>query len=300
MNIDERFDSIIDSFIENAELLIKFNYWDNLTIRKLHGWLSNFKSREEKYLAASILNSIIFRSEKAKLALSENIFHILLPQILEENDVYKINNIKEWLNELSGRRCRELPFRFAAINNVDGKAVKSGEVILSAIQKQFFESSLTVSLDAANNLIEKGKIKALIFFDDIIGTGTQFKKFYEKSLLSTKEIKVFYIPFVAVENSYKNLESEHANLFIRPVEVIDSSHMFFSKSNIALNVIDSLSHEDFKEFYLNLCNENNINIDGNLGKGGLELTYVFNNSTPNNNLSILVHHNDQWNQLFKR
>ncbi|RRZ86995.1 hypothetical protein [Erwinia sp. 198] len=300
MNIDERFDSIIDSFIENAELLIKFNYWDNLTVRKLHGWLSNFKSREEKYLAAAILNSIIFRSEKAKLALSENIFHILLPQILEENDVYTIKNIKEWINDLNGRSCRELPFRFAAINNVDGRAVKSGEVILSAIQKQFFESTLTVSLDAANSLIEKGKIKALIFFDDIIGTGTQFKTFYEKSLLSTKKIKVFYIPFVAVANSYKDLESEYENLFIRPVEVIDASHMFFSKNNIALNVIDSLSHEDFKAFYLNLCRKNKINIDGNLGKGNLELTYVFNNSTPNNNLSILVHHNDQWNQLFKR
>jgi hypothetical protein len=299
INIDERCERIADKIIEQSRSLIEIKYWDNLTIAKLNRWLSNFDTKTEKYFAVILLHRLVYRSQDAILSMGKEIFHARLPQLLEDNKVYDMQSISRWLHDInSSRKYRTLPFRFSAIANVDNRPVKSGEIIYKLLQNEFFDKQLGWSCEKFDELPKT--IKAIILFDDIIGTGEQFESFYLEKKLNEKDLKIIYMPFAAVSASYKELESKYSNLIISPVEVITGEHSFFSENNRLLNKAELFTSEDFKIFYLDFCQRKGINVQDKLGKGELALTYVFNNSTPNNNLAVLWHKEDGWHTLFKR
>lgn len=299
LNIDERYDFLIEKSFDNARGMIKYKYIDNINIRTLNKWIDNFQSRDEKYLSAAILNSLIFRSEESVKSLGADIFQIMLPQILEQEGIYKASNIKDWIKLLNGRNCKSIPIRFTAIDDVDNKAVKSSSVILNTLQKLFFDSTLGINSHSITQT-RNNNIKAIVLFDDIIGTGSQFESFFTKRKLHESDIKFIYIPFSAINKTYLDLEKKFDNLVIKPVEIIDESHGFFTKENKMLRAVEGLTEEDFKKFYLHVCKSKGICINGNLGYGGFELTYLFSKSTPNNNISMIIHKDENWNELFKR
>lgn len=300
MKINPSLDDHIDMVFVRAKKLIELEYWDNITQRELEHWIQNFKSREEKYLAAAILHTLIFRNRKSIKTLGENIFHIILPQLLEEHDIFKIDSICNWLKLLKSNRARStLKIRFSAIDDIDDKAVKSSSTILSELKGKFFDGTLSVNSHNLSEHVTKG-VNTFIFFDDIIGTGEQFDTFFQKRNLDKLNARIIYIPFAAIPNSINYLEKKYKNLIIHPVEIIEPAHSFFCESNDFLKYADELTPQQFKDFYLTLCKSKKININGNLGVGGLELTYVFSSSTPNNNLAMLMHKNDDWSGLFTR
>lgn len=299
IELDEHCEKIITNILEQSKQLIEINYWDNITIAKLNNWFENFDTKIEKYLAAVLLHKLIFRSKEATIALGKNIFHLILPKILEDNDIYQINDIQSWLKDLdSTQDARNLPFRISAISNVDLRPVKSSSIIYNTLEDNFFDKNLGWGCDHFEKLPEK--IKSIILFDDIIGTGEQFEKFYLERKLNESKLKVIYIPFAAVTNSYNLLNDKYDNLVIHPVEKITDNHNFFSTDNRLINKDDIFCSESFKELYLDFCKRKNINLKDKLGKGELALTYMFSNSTPNNNLAVLWHKDDNWHTLFKR
>jgi hypothetical protein len=299
MKINESFDDHIEHVFSCAKKLIEIEYWDNISQRDLENWICNFTSREERYLAAAILYTLIFRNYKSTSTLGQNIFHIILPQILDENNIYSSTSIKEWLEKLNSVHCRTLPFRFSAIDDVDDRGAKSSSNILTQLKNKFFDNNLSINSHNIPFHINKG-IKAVIFFDDIIGTGTQFEGFYLDRGLDKVEAKIIYIPFATTKHAKDILEGRYANLIISPVEFIEPSNSFFCEHNEFLCNIEGYTPDDFKEYYLKVCEQKKINLNGNLGVGGLELTYVFNSSTPNNNIAMLMHKSDTWSGLFKR
>lgn len=245
LNIDERYDFLIEKSFENARGMIKYKYIDNINIRTLNKWIDNFQSRDEKYLSAAILNSLIFRNEESIKSIGADIFQIMLPQLLEQEGIYKVSNIKDWMKLLNGRNCRSIPIRFTAIDDVDNKAVKSSSIILNTLQKLFFDSTLGINSHSVTQN-QNNNIKAIILFDDIIGTGSQLENFFTKRKFHESDIKFIYIPFSAVNKTYQDLEGKFDNLVIKPVEIIDESHSFFTKENKMLGAVEGLTEEDFK------------------------------------------------------
>lgn len=299
IEIDEQCEKITEKIIEQSRSLIEINYWDSLTIAKLNRWLGNFENKEEKYLAAMLLYRLIYRSRDATISLGKDIFHSKLPQILEDTNIYRTETISEWLRVInSSRDARSLPFRFSTISNVDRRPVKSSALIYSQLEDAFFDKNIGWSCDHYNEL--PTKIKAIVLFDDIIGTGEQFEKFYIERNLDKSHLKIIYLPFAAVSRSYTQLEEKYENLIISPVEIIKDEHSFFTDTNRLLNQSPNFTPDTFKSFYLEFCRKKGINVNDKLGKGELALTYIFNDSTPNNNLAVLWHKEDGWHTLFKR
>lgn len=299
MKIDPSLDDDIEMVFVRAKKLIELDYWDNLTQRGLDLWIQNFKTREEKYLAAAILHALIFRNRKSIKTLGDDIFQIILPEILEEKGIYKIDSISNWIKSLTSNRCRDLPIRFSAIDDIDDKGVKSSSTILSELKGKFFDGNLSVNSHNLAKHVENG-VKAVILFDDIIGTGEQFDSFYQKRKLNELDTTIIYIPFAAVRSSAQKLDEKYGNLVIYPVELIDDTNKFFCESNDFLCYANDITPTQFRDFYLKLCKDNKINLNGNLGIGELELTYIFSSSTPNNNLAMLMHKGENWSGLFTR
>ncbi|MCV5640624.1 hypothetical protein OFN49_37635, partial [Escherichia coli] len=81
------------------------------------------------------LSELIYRNRETVTSMGYNISSIILPQILEELDIYHIEDIEKWMNDInSPKHARNLPFRTSVINNVDSKVTKSGDVIHTFLQ----------------------------------------------------------------------------------------------------------------------------------------------------------------------
>ncbi|MBL1663390.1 hypothetical protein ELD44_30050, partial [Klebsiella pneumoniae] len=90
-----------EAIIEQSKKLIKIGYWDNVKVSVLQRWLDNFKDEKEKYLAASVLSELIYRNRETVTSMGYNISSIILPQILEELDIYHIEDIEKWMNDIN-------------------------------------------------------------------------------------------------------------------------------------------------------------------------------------------------------
>lgn len=299
MKIDHNNINAAAKIIAQSRKMIEIDFWDNITYLSFERWLENFQTDEEKYLAASILNNLIYRNRRSIKSMGCNIFNIILPQILEREDIYHIDSIDSWMSDInSSKKARQLPFRTCVIDNVDNKITKSGHVIHTFLQQDFFDKNLGVKLDLLKDNKLPSHVKSIVFFDDMLGSGTQLDNFMIQNNLDDYDIKIIFIPFAAIRESALKIQGKYKNLIIHPVEYLDEQHAFFSPLNNMINRADFYSHEDFKVFYLELCRAKKIETP--LGFGDYGLSYVLSNSTPNNNLSLLWFENNNWDRLFKR
>lgn len=292
-------DDLYTKTIDKCNKLIDLNYWDTLDKETLLSWLNNFETKEEKYLAISILNRLIFRNKKSIETFGANIFHIILPQILSDNSIYEIESIHIWETMLRLPENRHVfPFRFSTIEHVDNNPAKSGSIIYRQLQREHFDKTLGINCSKINNLPEE--IKAIILFDDIIVTGHQFLDFYALYDLSKFSRKIIYIPLAGHKINTDKLNSEFDNVIIHPVEDITESCEFFNEDNKYLNQENISTLSEFLDFYHSFCKKKKIKIKKTLGHGDMGLTYCFSDSTPNNNLSLLSYKSEEWLELLKR
>ncbi|MBO2639338.1 hypothetical protein I6M42_22200 [Shewanella algae] len=303
MKIPENHEAVYEDAVDVAKKLIRFNYWDRLEISDLEAWLDNFDTKEEKFISSAILMSIVYRNVKSIRTFGANIIQIKLPKLLEEHDIYQVDSIKSWENDLKFGAKHKVPIRFSAIEGMDGKPGKSGSTIYREICNKYFNKSFGVFCsDVTDRINSDRNFKALVLFDDILGTGTQFNTYVSKFDIDNLGIKVFYFPFAGLKDSIDKIHSKYKNIIVSPVETLteedslfsDSKYNFFNKFNNYNNC------EVIKNFYLEMCNKNDIKTKELLGFGELALTYIFNNSVPNNNIAALWYDSETWTQLVGR
>lgn len=307
MNIPNNHKELTEQSILKCKRLVQLKYWDNINTVKLMAWFNNFKNDEEKFLAACILESIIFRNNAAIQAFSSHIFHVMLPNILENLGIYEVDSLSKWEQRLISTNARNLlPFRFTTIEGIDRKTGKSGQALLRDIQRLHFDKELILSVDTLVDQkfisrVNKSKaFNTVIILDDVQVTGGQFNSFIKKYDLSNSPFNYIYIPLAAFDKSLNVINGKHNNIFVFPVETLNSDHSFFSINNEVFNFCEPTMLEGLKDLYNSIIEENKLVMDEPYGYGEHALTYVFSNSTPNNNLGILSYQNEQWNKLFTR
>lgn len=217
--IPEGIEDIYRRIIDKCVKLIDLKYWDGVEKENLLTWVKKFKTDEEMFLASAILNTLIYRSKNAVESFGANIFQIILPQVLSNEKIYEITSLDEWESTLKHKSCLQLPFKFSTIEGVDGAPAKSGSVIYRALQRKYFHKSIGVdSLNIKN--VDKN-IKAIILFDDMLGTSEQFTSFVEKYELNKLPLKIIYIPLAAHQDGMDLVKNKYNNIVIHPVEILD-------------------------------------------------------------------------------
>lgn len=293
----------VESTLEIAKKLIKLRYWDRIETADLNAWFGNFKTDEEKYFASGILLSIIYRSQKSIATFGANIIQIMLPNLLSRDGHFEVNDIESWERQLEIGKKSNIPVRFSTLEGVGDKPGKSGSQIYRKIAENFFHTDLGVRCEnLKKEIIEDKRFKVLVLFDDIIGTGTQFKDYVDEFKLDECGVKIYYFPFAAYKDSYELLNNVHNNIYINPVEIITENESLFSENNLAFfnRFHSENSPEELKKYYLDICIKYNIRASDKLGFGELALTYIFNNSMPNNNIALLWYKSSCWNKLVAR
>lgn len=295
-------ESFYDDICAKSETYINSGYWDDIEIRHLRNWLTNFNNKEEKYFAACILDSLIYRSKRMVNSSIDEIAITRIPSFLKEKKIEDVCCIKSWLTRL--RQGGDIPFRIIAIEDVDQRAGKSGAVLSRRVDERLhLARHLTQKLENFDRLHQN--VQAIVLIDDFAGTGEQFVSFMDK--LSEKQsfdkYQYLYVPLAACKGAINFIQASFPNVVVEPVEILSEEDGLFYPINGYFQGDKVNSIEAAKEFYLDLCAHRGFgDTSFLLGKGDLSLTFGFDFSTPNNNLKLLYHNpnDNSWKNLLVR
>lgn len=289
-----------DEIIKKTKELIKVHYFDDIKQDDLILWLSNFDTDEEKFLSSLLLYKLIYRSEESLLSMYRHIVDILLPNILEKKGLYTITSIEKFHEELKNKYTK-LPFVFSTVEFIDDDPAKSGHQLLRLFaRKGSFHNNRKISVKKLAEL-NKDIVKAIVIFDDIVGTGEQFLDYLKATESFHKDFLFIYFPLAASFDALEHIKKEYEGIIIQPVEIFDEDNFFFSKKGFPKHISEELDIEWLKKVYIDLMKRKTFLKEKSLlGYGDKSLTYFLNISAPNNSLEIFTYKDQNWHNLFNR
>ena len=296
----------IREITERCEDLINIGIWAGIDVQRLQRWLNNFKTEEEEYFAACILDNLIYRSNAQTKALLKQLFQRTLPDLTRLN-ASPVGTIYDWEERLK-RSLTNRPVnpevRLVTAAGVTDPPTKSAYEIARFMKRFLYidERWIINSWEIIEN-VRRG-IKIFIFIDDFLGTGTQFENLINDGGLNhvLSEAYFAYLPLAAHIQGISYLERKFPSLHVSATEVLYESHGIFHKESTCFK--DGINSPQIaKEFYYNLLDKYKIPIKGanRRGFGHLELAYIFEHAAPDNSLPILWWNDPgRWHSLFDR
>ncbi|ODS79127.1 MAG: hypothetical protein ABS39_03920 [Acidovorax sp. SCN 65-28] len=268
---------------------------------RLNNWLANFVTAEDKYLAGHILNGLTYRSDAMVKSSFQHLMDCELPSLLRGQGNFPFPDLEALYTALREGDLA-LPIRIVAVDGTfEATPGKSGGVMIRQFKRHLNVSkALLCRPERLGELPDT--VKVLVFIDDLVGTGKQFKSFakhYELEVHAKTRCLV-YCPLLAFDQGLLKLREALPWLQILPVETLDSSHQFFRGCAAAPQVwgVDSVNTvQDVRDHVSDLCQRNNIPPHT---RHCLDLVVAFEHAVPNNSLPMLSIKSAQWQPLFDR
>ncbi len=289
----------VEHIFQRCRDLIAFGVWAGIEPHRLDAWIGNFRTAEEKYLCARILDFLVYRSNSQTLALSRQLFQRTIPDIGRENgqgarfrDIYQ--NLKTVV---------EPGVRLIPVIPPNDPPIKSGVLVARNLEKKLrFQKHWIGRPDQVATYLTSGYIP--VFIDDFLGTGTQFAEFLQNTGLESvlSNTPFVYAPLVAHIDGVNALRSRYPHLLVGAAETLDENHALFDpKAEIFPDEVNS--EDSARDFYYDLLKNRGIDLQGpdRRGYGHFELAYAFEHAVPDNSLPLLWWPDSpNWRPLFDR
>jgi len=286
---------------EKVNNLINHRIWSGIDKLKLKQWLKNFDSEEEKYFAACVLDNLIYRNDAQTESMLYNLISIDIPNLLLKHKPVGIN---PYATLFGFRSSIDPQIRLVCVRGeFDGPSKSSHFVARMLKRKMLINEGWMITPDQIEPCMNSG-IKCFLFIDDFLGTGNQFDNMATEIMLKNKlsdpDCFFAYAPLTAHSTGIKFLNKEYPGLKIACVEKLDEANSVFNSAfNDGLN-----TPESSRQFYLEFMRRKaalTLSDEDLLGYGSLELSYVFEQSVPDNNLPLMYwNRNSSINSLFYR
>jgi tRNA A37 threonylcarbamoyladenosine synthetase subunit TsaC/SUA5/YrdC len=247
---------------------------------RLLDWLNNFESFDECETVLPILNCIDIVSESYIKDLLEKFAYIILN--LFGDDIQSVR-----------------------IFSLGDTTADSGEPFLYYLKKKLGDEAVEkcfpkTSLDELD--IEAEMVKALIFIDDIIGSGKQAIKYFNKNLIRIP-IEKYYFSLFGFKNGFKKVEEIYGSGKVKVGKFLNEEDKAFSPKSKHFK--DPIQREQIKA----VCEKwgRKLYPKGPLGYEDCQGLVVFPYTVPNNTLPIIWAGRESesiktefWNPLFVR
>jgi hypothetical protein len=298
-DLNARFSTMVE---KRFDVLIKKRVLQGIEVLQLRNWLGNFQSDEARYLAAQLLDSLVYRSDKMLESSSNHVLQMMLPNVLSHAGEYKASDLHTFLERIV-KGDTSLGIRFVVVDGTFTREPgKSGSTVLRTFGRATgVPDSLFMRPE---NLSGLGRdVRALVFLDDCLGTGTQFVKYSKHYKLKNQCAmrKLIYVPYVAHEDGIRALHNNFPELIVRPAETLGANSDFFAADpqNPSIWARDKKnSVADVKAFYKRILKDRGVN--PNESEFCLNLSLAFSMSAPNNTLKIFHTTEGQWSRLVIR
>lgn len=290
--------------LERCQRLIRSGIWTGIKQTQFNIWLNNFQNDTERYFAACILDVFIYRSEEQTISMMRDLFDLELPSlaVLKQISILRSENLKPYLRAEPPQD--ERPVMIVPVIRMDEPPTKSGPMIARMLKQNLNINQNHIAWPWQVSLWKKKfGTEVVLFVDDLLGTGTQIKRFIHAFNLqeSIEEMACVYCPLVAHEKGVKRVRKKFPSLSLVAAEHLGSSHSIFDPSTSPF--IDSKNTiKDAQDFHSSLIERiKGPTTKQSIGYGNLALTYAFSHGTPNNTLPILWWSVPGiWNPLLKR
>jgi len=294
--------------LQKVHFYIETNFWSKLDNDSLSRWLNNFKTDDEKYCAAKLLDRFVYYSEADILRLLEYGFNELIFKRLAYKSEIQANFIisNDAIIKLKDNflaKCAILP-----LITMDNPSESSLAITRYMTNDLGFSEKKILNL---NNLTSSylNEIENLVIIDDFIGTGKQILDFWNygkvvvdgvpievnKLKMKFPNLEIEYLCLVCTEEGYNNFHAENDTIGLRitycekltnKFKVFGSSSVYFDKHEVDL----------CKETLERLCTINNIDF---LGYQGFDYAIAFHHSIPDTSLPLFFKQEANWQPLFK-
>ncbi len=288
-----------DMIYRRCRDFVSYGIWAGLELNALNKWISNFKTDEERYLCARMLDALIYRSGNQTLSLLKQLFSRVIPDLARSKGLsISLNDV-----ERSFKSKVDPNARIVLVIPPNDPPTKSSHVIGRMLKRHLsFNSDWIIHPDKVQSQI--GKVENFIFIDDFLGTGHQFSDFLADTGLKNDLDKTtcLYVTLAAHADGKDYLNTWHPKIHVGSVENLDDSHALFH--DIAGSFPDEVnSCEAARDFYYDLLIDRNLQVYGSnrRGYGHFELVYAFEHAVPDNSLPVLWWKDSpSWFPLFRR
>ncbi|MBC3862426.1 hypothetical protein H8K32_09980 [Undibacterium jejuense] len=291
-----------NSVCRKTELLIKNNILVGIKHFQLRAWLNNFESTREQYLAAHLLDAMIYRSDDMLKSMLRHLLEMELPAALEECGYDTSSSMRNFLDSLSSASDNG-SIKFVALDGeFDRVPGKSGAAIIRDLRDSGLVNKIK-TVRPENVVTLPDKIKYLVMIDDFVGTGSQFEKFANHYDIESwaKKFKLIYLSYMAYEDGLKSIKDKFPYITLRCGELLSTANNFFAASKIDSNLWGRDSYnsvDDVKKFYDGVLKKKGISDTVKLFDLGL--TVVTSMSVPNNTLKAYWSDKGQWSPIRSR
>jgi hypothetical protein len=299
-NTPNGWEQYYSSVVSKTRLLMNQGIWEEMDELSLNRWLSNFTCDKSKYLAACMLDALIYRSRKMCHSMMRKILNEMVPNHCRENDIAQFDSITVWQDLISKG---EQLVRFVPVSISDGKVKSSSVVVREFIEANDIPQRCVQQTENLDAVIANGT-QLLVFLDDFAGSGHQFNKFIKQKNLHiySDKVKFLYIPLVAHADAIRRIENKYPYIKVSPVETLTDKHEFFYQCSDGYFRGDQTNTiDEARSFYMSYCSNIFNNTKYLFGMSSQCLTYSFFLSCPNNNLKALYHDQGaEWKRLLFR
>lgn len=283
LDIPDGVEQYIDRVTRRCDSLISAQIWSDIERNKLGYWLKSFNGIEEQYFSALILDSLIYRSKNQTRAMMVQAIQRLLPELLRPACLFEKNEGK-WLDIV---RKSGVPVRFVPVIRKNDGPNKSGHAICREYGGLLGVNNKIVISPEDIEKEKKNGARLLIFVDDFLGTGNQFKGFYDEIESSLEGIISVYLPLCAHETGLNKVKEECPRLMISSADLLTNNDRFIKADDDFLPDMKN-KYAALRELYHSLLEKRlGQKIDDPEGYGNLGLVYGFHNATPNATLPLL-------------
>jgi len=284
---------------ERSRNFVTYRLWDGLERHRLDAWINNFKTDEERYFAAKILDALIYRSRAQAVAMMREMFQRKIPDLQRRRKISP--ELSKVYSALKGEKDPNL--RIVPVLAPADPPTKSGYLVGRSLRRSLgFSNSWIVNGTRVPKLLASGR--TIIFFDDFLGTGNQFTKFVRSRRLeaSVESGQCIYASLTAHKRGLSKIRKIYPNLHLVTVEVLNNNHALFDAEGGSFPDSENTA-ATARCFYYEFLRKRRIGAKKRtrLGFGSLELLYAFEDAVPNNSLPILWWpQSDSWRPLFDR
>jgi hypothetical protein len=294
--------------------LIQAGFWRGISVQDLERWCGEFRTPQELELLSFLLDSLVFRSQNQITGLIHQLFDTQLSQVINWEEDLGANSESRSLFDILTLKYpdnRINKIRLVPVIKTEDPPTKSGPLIARILNKHTINHKY-MCWPWDQEKLRNEDLSYTIFFDDFIGTGTQFLNFFnnliENETIDKTKSMFCYIAFSGTQSGIDHIEKETQGLVkVFVSETIKESNKFFTgfstryeKLGTYLDMPLDEYVESLKQTYLEFLHNHQVRNREPFGYGNLELTHVFSHGTPNGTLPIFWSSNANYHALFQR
>ncbi|MDP1657865.1 MAG: hypothetical protein Q8L73_00760 [Methylotenera sp.] len=255
-------------------------------MHKIEAWVNNFQKANHRYIAAQILDRLIYRSNKMAKESYRSFLISTLRDFYFDSLNLKPEPIYEWIHQLSIKNSRYSNNLVIAPVRCISDSGASGDTICRMVEiNQSFTKYLTE--EGFGGRTRKRKIPrgmVILLVDDMLGSGKQILDFSKAVNLErwAEQNHVVYAPLIAFEKNLERIKSELPYLAISPIEILEEKQCFFSfEENANFIGCSSIKEQDAIIWYNQMLSSNKISTKNSCGRENAALTLAFQWGCPN-------------------